>query len=284
MWSFAWTHQYITPTKLVLDKGMSLVHIDVDYDKIIVVRNNSSKEVVNLWLCKCLESWKYWKKVSHKISYSDSNVDFPKLIFESCEKLYFNPCALTLCLFLFFYLLNMYPCAFRLISHSGRILIQNINIIIQEHTLENVICKMVTILFRLWCVTPICTGSRISSPLGVASGPFHEQFFCHNSNLLEISLCLHPRCSEVVTMKFCTCHDSTAVMACAKFCSDIIPSSGVTLKSTFHWIWITLEKSHSWYGPLVIISPDVHHTIGSFLSSLWVDFSNLCFSFSWNEM
>ena len=255
MLSFAWTHQYITPTKLVLDKGMSLVHNDVDYDKIIVVRNNSSKEVVNLWLCKYLESWKYmyWKKVVHKISFSDSNVDFPKLIFESCEKLYFNPCALTLCLFLFFYLLDVYPCAFRLISHSGRILIQNINIIIQEHTLENVICKMVTILFRLWCVTPICTGSRISSPLGVAWGPFHEQFFCHNSNLLEISLCLHPRCSEVITMKFCTCHDSTAVMACAKFCSDMIPSSGVTLKSTFH----------------------VHHTIGSFLSSLRVGFSNL---------
>ena len=45
---------------------------------------------------------------------------------------------------------------------------------------------------------------------------------------MEISPCFPPCFSEVITMNFCTCHDSFAVMACAKFCSDmIIPYSGV---------------------------------------------------------
>ena len=48
-------------------------------------------------------------------------------------------------------------------------------------------------------------------------------------------------------MKFCTWHDSCAVVACANFFSDIIPSNEVTLKPNFHQIRITMEKS-SWNG------------------------------------
>ena len=53
--------------------------------------------------------------------------------------------------------------------------------------------------------------------------PFHKHFYHHNSDLMKISFCSYQRCSEVIAMKFCTCHDNTAVMACAKCCSDIVP-------------------------------------------------------------
>ena len=64
-------------------------------------------------------------------------------------------------------------------------------------------------------------------------GPFHEWFFHWNSNLKENSFWSHPSCGEVIAMKFCTGHDSCAVLACAKFCSNIIPYNGVTFK-IFH--------------------------------------------------
>ena len=39
-------------------------------------------------------------------------------------------------------------------------------------------------------------------------------------NVIEISNCFSINFKEIITTKFCTCHDSTAVMACAKLCSD----------------------------------------------------------------
>ena len=48
-------------------------------------------------------------------------------------------------------------------------------------------------------------------------------------------------CSEVITMKFCTSHNSGANVACAKFCRDMASYNGVTLK-TFNLIWIGMEK------------------------------------------
>ena len=60
--------------------------------------------------------------------------------------------------------------------------------------------------------------------------PFHKSFFQRNSNLLEISFCSHPSGSEVIAMKFCIWHDSSAVVACAKFCSDMITNNWVTVK------------------------------------------------------
>ena len=53
--------------------------------------------------------------------------------------------------------------------------------------------------------------------------PFHEWFSHRNSNLMEISFCSDPSYSIVLTMKFCTWHDSCTAVACAKFCSDMIP-------------------------------------------------------------
>ena len=64
-------------------------------------------------------------------------------------------------------------------------------------------------------------------------GPFHERFFNCNSNLMEVSFRSHPCGREVIAMRFCTGHHSCAVASAAKFCSDIIPYNGVTLKTNF---------------------------------------------------
>ena len=67
-----------------------------------------------------------------------------------------------------------------------------------------------------------------------------KQLFHCNSNLMEISFCSHPSCSNVIAMKFCTWHNSYAVVACAKFHSDfiyMIPYHGVTLKRKSFMEW-----------------------------------------------
>ena len=46
-----------------------------------------------------------------------------------------------------------------------------------------------------------------------------------------------------IATKFCTCHDSTAVLSCAKFHSDHFITAWKRAEWTSHWIWITMEKS-----------------------------------------
>ena len=60
--------------------------------------------------------------------------------------------------------------------------------------------------------------------------------------------------NEVIAIKFCICHYSCTLMACAIFCSNMIPCNWVTLKPNFHWIWITMEK---WF---VKWAPGAHYT------------------------
>ena len=50
-----------------------------------------------------------------------------------------------------------------------------------------------------------------------------------------------PSCGEVIAMKFYTWHNSCAFMACAKFCSHMIPCDRVTTKPKFHRIWNMTE-------------------------------------------
>ena len=45
--------------------------------------------------------------------------------------------------------------------------------------------------------------------------PFHQQYVTHHK--FQGKLCFHWNCYAVITQKFCTCQDSTAVMACAIF-------------------------------------------------------------------
>ena len=77
----------------------------------------------------------------------------------------------------------------------------------------------------------------------IGLGPISPMIFHRNSNLMKVRFCSYQSYSEVIIMTFCTWYNSCAVVACAKFCSDIIAYNRVTLKPIFHWIWIMMEKS-----------------------------------------
>ena len=84
-----------------------------------------------------------------------------------------------------------------------------------EQTTKNVIwCSEInfsTRQFPLYC--------HFTMPIWTFSQPvihFTYDFFYHNS------VCLHPNSNEVIATKFCTCHDSIAVLACAKICSNLM--------------------------------------------------------------
>ena len=83
------------------------------------------------------------------------------------------------------------------------------------------------------CFVVFCCGSC----------PFHLQFFHHNSNVMEISFCSHPNTNKDITTIFGTWHDSWAVVACGKFCCNMVISNWITAKWNFHRIWIVMEKS-----------------------------------------
>ena len=55
-----------------------------------------------------------------------------------------------------------------------------------------------------------------------------------------------PRCNSIaghqIATNFCTCHDSTAVVPCTKWCSDHCIRIEVRVKQNFHRIWIAMEK------------------------------------------
>ena len=58
-----------------------------------------------------------------------------------------------------------------------------------------------------------------------------------------------------IATKFGTCHDSPAVVPCAKFCSDHFIFTWTRAKWNFHHIWIVMEKL------LVKWAPDTHRQI-----------------------
>ena len=45
------------------------------------------------------------------------------------------------------------------------------------------------------------------------------------SQSIEILFCSYPNSNWVITTKFCTCHDSCAVVACAKICSHLMANN-----------------------------------------------------------
>ena len=69
-----------------------------------------------------------------------------------------------------------------------------------------------------------CSGS-LHNKGWLGQDPSHYHFFIHNSNSMAISFHYNPHCNEVITTKICTCHDSCAVVACAKICSDLMLKS-----------------------------------------------------------
>ena len=88
------------------------------------------------------------------------------------------------------------------------------------------------------CFTTTMVNHAVMAP----GAHFTNNFFCRNSNLMDISFCCRPSCSKVIAITFCTWHNSCDFIPCAKFCNDMLSNSGVTLKPIFHQ-WIMMQKS-----------------------------------------
>ena len=63
------------------------------------------------------------------------------------------------------------------------------------------------------------------------------------------SPCLNSVAGHQIATNFCTCHDSTAVVPCAKFCSDHSIRLEMRVKRNFHRIWNAMEKPLVKRGP-----------------------------------
>ena len=86
-----------------------------------------------------------------------------------------------------------------------------------------------------------------------------KQTHCSVSNLLnlDVSSRVFPmKYRYHIATKFCTCHDSTAVVPCAKFHSDHFMTSWMRAVWNFHRIWITMEKSFVKWAPDSLHSND----------------------------
>ena len=59
---------------------------------------------------------------------------------------------------------------------------------------------------------------------------------------MEISFSSYSVTDHYIATKFGTCHDSPAVVSCAKYCSDHFVSIWMRAKWNFHHIWIVMEK------------------------------------------
>ena len=77
---------------------------------------------------------------------------------------------------------------------------------------------------------------------------------------METSPCHNSVAGHQIATNFCTCHDSTAVVPCTKFCSDH-GNHGVEVrvKRNFHRIWIAMEKTFSETGPRASIEIKFQH-------------------------
>ena len=67
---------------------------------------------------------------------------------------------------------------------------------------------------------------------------------------------VNPSCCKVIATQFCMGHDDSAVVACGKFYSNMIPHNGVTLKPISHRIRITMKNVREGLkGPISRILP-----------------------------
>ena len=117
----------------------------------------------------------------------------------------------------------------------------------QENKLKNVGCKSAAIFSQSQLVNGCSAVTQCLSPW--SKPPQNPQTishnnFQHNSISIEISFHFHPNSNPLIATKFCTCHDSCAVMSCAKLCSNMIIKN-VTAKFFLHgirtllvqWVW-----------------------------------------------
>ena len=77
--------------------------------------------------------------------------------------------------------------------------------------------------------------------------------FHHFSNAMKISFCFHPYSIKVIATMFCTCPDSLAVMAysvmaCAKYCCDLMTRNWITEKKELSIKFELWVKNCQWNG------------------------------------
>ena len=99
----------------------------------------------------------------------------------------------------------------------------------------------------------------------------HIQFSSCNLNSTTNQFLFLPNCKKVIATNFCTCHDSIAVMACAKFCSNFNRKKGTTAKSFFHQIQIMHQKSSvGWIpGQIFITVPSLPYPAQNTRDKCW---------------
>ena len=111
---------------------------------------------------------------------------------------------------------------------------------IYQDAFENLACKVLLISFKAQYVDP-------SDHFWTGSHSLCSSYL----NSMDFSVCSHPSCRGVIAVKFCTWHNSCAVLACAKCCNDMWYP---TMK--LHLIQFSIEfelrrKTRSWNGPWV---------------------------------
>ena len=88
----------------------------------------------------------------------------------------------------------------------------------------------------------ICWSGRVDQYSGehimglLTAGQSHSHFIHHNSNSIWRRYGPNSICGHQIALSCCTCHDSTAVVARTKFCSDHIIIIWIIPKRFFHWI------------------------------------------------
>ena len=98
-----------------------------------------------------------------------------------------------------------------------------------------------------------------SWPLMTSQGPVSLTVFHRNSNSMEISFHSHLDSNTAIVTKFCTWHDSCAVVSCAKICCDLMVSNGITARRSFHRIRIAGKKSLVKWAPHPEAVPDLRY-------------------------
>ena len=71
----------------------------------------------------------------------------------------------------------------------------------------------------------------------------HWWIVTYDANQMESSFFFHSNFNIVITIQFCTCHDSCAVMACAKNCSDLF-SEAAMQETLYLWNFLVRCKPH----------------------------------------
>ena len=92
--------------------------------------------------------------------------------------------------------------------------------------------------------------TQLSRPLHQRNTRTHfiNDILLGNWNLMDNSYYCNSITAQKIAIYFCLCHDSTAVMSRAKFCSDHCIKIWKKAKWNFQQIW-TVMKKLSWTGP-----------------------------------